>query len=228
MSLSADTAAQFKFQNPDNPDESIGYNEMRTLLIGDGAAEKLASVAWVKNHYKWIVWKLASMERMFPQDYANQYLTAARVLSQLKYRYEREINQAQRPAVRKILERDEFAGRYMVLCVSAIRYRGKEGVFVPTKPIRDKNAGVNPFPPMRKPSDPAQKEEINEGANEEDADYETLGGNCAIVEVTDGWYGVNAHLDEYMTALLRRGKLFVGMKLRIFGATISGSGTYRV
>jgi breast cancer 2 susceptibility protein len=187
--------------------------------------DKLASVAWVKNHYKWIVWKLASMERMFPQDYANQYLTAARVLSQLKYRYEREINQAQRPAIKKLLERDEFAGRYMVLCVSAIRYRGKDGVFVPAKPVRDKGAG-NPFPPLRPPSDPTHKDVSNEGANEQEADYEALGGNCAVIEVTDGWYGVNALLDEYMTALLRRGKIFVGLKLRVFGATITGSGQF--
>lgn len=190
----------------------------------DGAVDKLASLAWVKNHYKWIVWKLASMERMFPQDYANQYLTPARVLAQLRYRYEREINQAQRPAIRKILERDEFAGRYMVLCVSAIRYRGKDGAFVPAKPIRDKNAN-NPFPPMRKPSDPTQKEEVKESSNELEADYESLGGNCAVIQVTDGWYGVNAVLDEYLSTLLRRGKLFVGQKLRVFGASIVGSGT---
>lgn len=47
---------------------------------------------WVENHYRWIVWKLAALERFFPEKLGGKYLTPNRVLEQLKYRYEREIN----------------------------------------------------------------------------------------------------------------------------------------
>ena len=59
---------------------------------------------------RWIVWKLACYERGFPQACAGHWLTPGNVLNQLKYRYEREINQAHFPAVRRILERDRAAG----------------------------------------------------------------------------------------------------------------------
>jgi breast cancer 2 susceptibility protein len=51
-------------------------------------------------------------------------------------------------------------------------------------------------------------------------------GDNAIVELTDGWYSVNAILDHYLTNHLHRGQLFIGLKLRIFGAEIVGSGIY--
>uniref|UniRef100_A0A453E485 Tower domain-containing protein n=1 Tax=Aegilops tauschii subsp. strangulata TaxID=200361 RepID=A0A453E485_AEGTS len=42
---------------------------------------------WVNNHYKWIVWKLASLERCYPTKAAGKFLTVANVLDELKYRY---------------------------------------------------------------------------------------------------------------------------------------------
>ncbi len=41
-------------------------------------------------------------------------------------RYEREINRANRSAIRKILERDEAESRYMILCVAAIKHYGSD------------------------------------------------------------------------------------------------------
>ncbi|KDE03216.1 hypothetical protein MVLG_06273 [Microbotryum lychnidis-dioicae p1A1 Lamole] len=43
-------------------------------------------------------------------------------IRQLKYRYEREINQAQRSCIKRIQERDSSSSLPMVLCVSKIRY----------------------------------------------------------------------------------------------------------
>lgn len=40
-------------------------------------------------------------------------------------RYEREVNRAQRSALKIILERDESSSRHMVLCVAAIRSYGE-------------------------------------------------------------------------------------------------------
>lgn len=59
----------------------------RALCDTPGVDPKLISKAWVYNHYKWIVWKLAAMEVAFPQEFANKCLTPERLLLQLKYRY---------------------------------------------------------------------------------------------------------------------------------------------
>lgn len=45
----------------------------------------------------------------------------------------------------------------------------------------------------------------------------------AVIEVTDGWYGIKALLDTSLTALLHRRRLFVGQKIIIHGAELVGS-----
>lgn len=52
-------------------------------------------------------------------------LTPDEVMKQLRYRYDREIDRAERPILRKILEKDTPSTRRMVLCVSKI---GKVGI----------------------------------------------------------------------------------------------------
>ncbi|KAK9289849.1 hypothetical protein L1049_008009 [Liquidambar formosana] len=46
--------------------------------------------------------------------------------------------------------------------------------------------------------------------------------NAAKVELTDGWYSVDALLDALLSKQLAAGKLFVGQKLRIWGAGLCG------
>ncbi|XP_009130634.1 protein BREAST CANCER SUSCEPTIBILITY 2 homolog B isoform X2 [Brassica rapa] len=50
-------------------------------------------------------------------------------------------------------------------------------------------------------------------------------GNNVKVELSDGWYSMNAALDVKLTKQLNAGKLFVGQKLRILGAGLSGWAT---
>ncbi|XP_038618082.1 breast cancer type 2 susceptibility protein isoform X2 [Tachyglossus aculeatus] len=92
----------------------------RALCDTPGVDTKLISRPWVFNHYRWIIWKLAAMEVTFPKQFANRCLTPERVLLQLKYRYDVEIDKSQRSAIKKITERDDSAAKTLVLCVSEI------------------------------------------------------------------------------------------------------------
>ncbi|XP_018409532.1 PREDICTED: breast cancer type 2 susceptibility protein [Nanorana parkeri] len=155
----------------------------RALCDTTGVDPKLISPEWVYNHYRWIVWKLAAMEVRFPELFASRCLTPERVLLQLKYRYEVEIDKSRRSALKKIMERDDTAAKTLVLCVSkVISWHGN-----------DKSES----------NDPKQ--------------------GSAVIEVTDGWYGIKALLDTSLTALLHRGRLFVGQKIIVHGAELVGS-----
>ncbi|XP_063807848.1 breast cancer type 2 susceptibility protein [Pseudophryne corroboree] len=96
----------------------------RALCDTPGVDPKLISPEWVFNHYRWIVWKLAAMEVMFPEVFASRCLTPDRVLLQLKYRYDVEIDQSRRSAIRRIMERDDTPAKTLVLCVSKIFTQG--------------------------------------------------------------------------------------------------------
>ena len=100
--------------------------EMSEWLINQGCDETLITGKWIQNHCRWIIWKLAAMERRFPTQLGGQYLTYSHVLSQLKGRYEKELRGAKRPAVRKILNKDVSANMPIILCVSQIlRFKSK-------------------------------------------------------------------------------------------------------
>ncbi|XP_074838457.1 breast cancer type 2 susceptibility protein [Carettochelys insculpta] len=104
-----------------NDEGKAGKEEFyRALCDTPGVDPKLITEAWVYNHYRWIVWKLAAMEVSFPQEFANRCLTPERVLFQLKYRYDLEVDKSQRSAIKKIVERDDTAAKTLVLCFSKI------------------------------------------------------------------------------------------------------------
>lgn len=77
---------------------------------------------WFSNHYKWIIWKLASMDRQFPNTFKSPCLTPKNIMLQLKYRYDRDVYGNERSAIRKITEKDDTSSRRMVLCVSKINW----------------------------------------------------------------------------------------------------------
>jgi hypothetical protein len=66
--------------------ECLGHTEFAALLHAAGAEQQYATAAWVSNHLRWVVWKLACYERQFPTHLAGRMLTAAVLLDQLKYR----------------------------------------------------------------------------------------------------------------------------------------------
>uniref|UniRef100_A0A8B9GBJ3 BRCA2 DNA repair associated n=1 Tax=Amazona collaria TaxID=241587 RepID=A0A8B9GBJ3_9PSIT len=159
----------------------------RALCDTPGVDPKLVTEAWVYNHYRWIVWKLAAMEVSFPHEFANRCLTPEMVLLQLKYRYDLEVDKSKRSAIKKITERDDAAGKTLVLCISQ---------------IVSLNTVVSPS-----------------GSNKNVESKKA----AAIIEVTDGWYGIRALLDPPLKAFLHRGRLAVGQKIIVHGAELVGS-----
>ncbi|XP_063934369.1 uncharacterized protein LOC135146143 isoform X4 [Zophobas morio] len=100
---------------------TIGLCELqRAFYRFPGVNKKFVSPSWVKNHYHWIVSKLYNQDRLFSRGYQMRWLTPQNILSQLLYRYEREVNCCNRSAVRSILEKDQSAARCMILFVSDI------------------------------------------------------------------------------------------------------------
>ncbi|KFV44280.1 Breast cancer type 2 susceptibility protein, partial [Tyto alba] len=159
----------------------------RALCDTPGVDPKLITEAWVYNHYRWIVWKLAAMEASFPHEFANRCLTPETVLLQLKFRYDLEVDKSKRSAIKKITERDDAAGKTLVLCISK---------------IVSLNTVVSPS-------------SSNKNVESKKA--------AAIIEVTDGWYGIRALLDPPLKAFLHRGRLAVGQKIIVHGAELVGS-----
>ncbi|NWU45590.1 BRCA2 protein, partial [Hylia prasina] len=158
----------------------------RALCDTPGVDPNLITEAWVYNHYRWIVWKLAAMEVSFPHEFANRCLTPEMVLLQLKYRYDLEVDKSKRSAIKKIIERDDAAGKTLVLCISK---------------IISLNTVVSP-------SSSNKNMESKKAA--------------ALIEVTDGWYGIRALLDPPLKAFLDRRRLTVGQKIIVHGAELVG------
>ncbi|KAF9097020.1 Breast cancer 2, early onset [Mortierella sp. AD031] len=103
-----------------------GVDDAYQELLARGAKVDLLSRAWLSNHYGQVVWKLACYVRTWPEYFASSasepstWFCPTKVLDQLAYRYEREVNRAERPALRKIVEGDESAAKHMVLVIASI------------------------------------------------------------------------------------------------------------
>ncbi|XP_078435896.1 protein BREAST CANCER SUSCEPTIBILITY 2 homolog B-like isoform X2 [Wolffia australiana] len=194
--MNPEKAAAYKFKvSPDC--EGIGPDGFQDLLIKAGASSLNATKEWVQNHYKWIIWKLASLERGYPELARAKYLTTTNVLEELKYRYEREVKHGHRSAVKRILDGDASPSSILVLCVSAIH-------------------------PVSKNYKKATSLKIGE----HDGDTDNLKFSdipaARKIELTDGWYSINANLDSALSNHATSGSIFVGQKLRIWGSTLLG------
>ncbi|PWN51143.1 hypothetical protein IE53DRAFT_314445 [Violaceomyces palustris] len=73
-------------------------------------------IKWVNCHWDLILWKLASLCLNKPEE-ARVRFSWPELIRQMKYRYEREINLAQRSCIKRIQEHDSSASSPMVLCV---------------------------------------------------------------------------------------------------------------
>ncbi|BGP23403.1 breast cancer 2 susceptibility protein [Rhodotorula toruloides] len=96
------------------------FSTLQSLVAERMPEEKdLVTLPWIENHWSLILWKLASYVRSRP-DLLDEWWSFDRVVDQLRYRYEREVNRAERPAIKRIQEQDSPASLPMVLCVSQI------------------------------------------------------------------------------------------------------------
>ncbi|KAL0347518.1 UNVERIFIED_CONTAM: protein BREAST CANCER SUSCEPTIBILITY 2B [Sesamum calycinum] len=77
-------AESYTFQN-ETSSECIGPEAFYLMLSQSGASLQYMTKEWVSNHYKWIVWKLASYERCYPAKFSGKLLTVTNVLEELWY-----------------------------------------------------------------------------------------------------------------------------------------------
>ncbi|KAM6498666.1 hypothetical protein JOM56_006614 [Amanita muscaria] len=114
----------YSFNSSSDVDKSLG-------TLGAAAAFdelkrrgcSLASKSWVDNHWSLVLWKLSGMALLDPhqeKDQTRRKWCWSEVMRQLLYRYERELNQGKRPALRMVTTQDASAACPMVLCISDI------------------------------------------------------------------------------------------------------------
>ncbi|EEE53927.1 hypothetical protein OsJ_00498 [Oryza sativa Japonica Group] len=195
--MDAKKAEKYKFKT------DTGAEEFQKMLLACGASLTYTTKEWVSNHYKWIVWKLASLERCYPTRAAGKFLKVGNVLEELKYSMlgiTGEVNNGHRSAIKKILEGNASPSLMMVLCISAIYSC-----------------------PDLNNSKPEDDRAHTDDDNSENKSLRPAKRNMSTkIELTDGWYSLDASLDLALLEQLEKRKLFIGQKLRIWGASLCG------
>lgn len=98
-----------------------GYEEALEDLKNHLCNLNLATKDWVRNHFGLIVWKIGSTIRnVLFAAYSIDELRPS-IISQLLYRYEREVNLAQRSTLKKISEGDEPVAGLFTFCMADMR-----------------------------------------------------------------------------------------------------------
>eukprot|EP00536_Pseudo-nitzschia_multiseries_P003171 jgi/Psemu1/185293/e_gw1.47.153.1 len=95
-------------------------SDIRKSLIDNGCDEKRIKDSWIRNHTRLAIWKLASYERSFSRFLAGKHLTYHKLVQNLVSRFQKEMINGIRPAIRKILNRDVAASKMMILAVCRI------------------------------------------------------------------------------------------------------------
>jgi len=91
----------------------------REALITKGCDRSKLYDQWILNHARWIIWKLAAIERRFP-FLSGKFFNFTCFIKHLKGRYDKEILAGQRSALRKILNKDVTPSSLLILCVAQV------------------------------------------------------------------------------------------------------------
>ncbi len=73
-------------QAPGAAPKSVGWEHFREQLLAAGANPAYASEAWARNHYRWVVLKLARAELLNSGAARPPLLTADVVMDELRVR----------------------------------------------------------------------------------------------------------------------------------------------
>ncbi|XP_047513316.1 breast cancer type 2 susceptibility protein-like [Pieris napi] len=115
---------EFEFSSERNDWTGVKLSTNNIKEIFEGSVnKKIIPTGWIENHLKLIIWKLLSYEIIYP-NVCYKACSMKKVMEQLKYRYDRELYNVQRPAFRKILERDDIPTKTMVVCVVGVYING--------------------------------------------------------------------------------------------------------
>ncbi|KAI8332030.1 hypothetical protein BC941DRAFT_437299 [Chlamydoabsidia padenii] len=183
-----------------------GVQDAEKELLAAGALSTMLPEGWIENHYGWIVWKLARRLCMLPQyakadngddDTGLWWWSPEYVLNQLLYRYEREINLGKRSVLRRIMEQDDVPVKQMVLMVADI-------VCISSSSKMGQSSNTNG--------------NSNSGSN-------NINNNKYRLQLTDGWYQISTFVDSKMDNMIFQGRIYIGQKLTITGAQLSGDCT---
>lgn len=128
VSMTSCSAATFRFRTSNSTevhpsaDGSVGSEEFFQAFRPHDIKKQSAIhlKMWVANHYRWIVWKSASMERSLPGLLLGRRLTVSSVYSEICQRYFREIVKGDSSALKHVYQQSEPAKRLMILCVSRV------------------------------------------------------------------------------------------------------------
>jgi hypothetical protein len=116
--------------------DMYGPGDVRAHLLSTGAVPEIVSDAWVRNHYKWVVWKLAMAELyaemrgqaksdLDGREHDDGHRLGSRlhydaVKEELSARYNREYVEGKRSFLKGVLQRDYPFGVPCVLKVASI------------------------------------------------------------------------------------------------------------
>ncbi|EGG19432.1 hypothetical protein DFA_00009 [Cavenderia fasciculata] len=127
LAVTRKNCEDYEFDGTSNEAKDLGFVRQKKIAhsqiyihLSKDSSFKCVTDDWVRNHYGWIVWKLAAMERAFPDIFGGKHLTLYNVMTQLKKRCTKELVQCQRPILKKIYAKDYSSEKHMILCVSDI------------------------------------------------------------------------------------------------------------
>ena len=172
-------------------DKSFGIQSALESLKLDGC--QYATEKWLTNHWSMILWKIAGEVLAKPELYASKWKWHE-ILSQLRYRCVSQL-------------------RIMTNLIS-IRYEREFGAT--QRPIirriheHDSSSNL----PMT-----LCVSAIHRRASVPD-DTGRLSAMRPFLELTDGWYRINAEVDDCLVRAIDKGKIMVGRKLSVFGARV--------
>ncbi|KOB67103.1 Uncharacterized protein OBRU01_20296, partial [Operophtera brumata] len=113
FNFNLDNILNFEFVSQRNEvtDNKISVEDIKNIFL-KAVNRNLVPEGWLDNHLKLILWKLISYEIKFPD--LSFLCTVQNVIDQLKYRYDKELYNAERPALRKIFEKDDVPTKTML------------------------------------------------------------------------------------------------------------------